>query len=334
MTASPSLPTPPPVAVGLRQPLQPLLETLEQAIFGQSPTLLLLLTALVAGGHVLLQGPPGVAKTYIARLMAKLLGLQHQRVQMTPDLLPLDLLGTQVFHPDTATFTTELGAVMTQVLLVDELNRASPKVQSALLQAMAEAEITLGKQTYPLPQPFWVLATQNPWESEGVYPLPLAQLDRFMMQLEVGYPNPAAEAGAVQATLHQPHMANRVLALPTLATEAEVLAWQADARQSVQVSHEVLAYTVAVVGSTRTSPLLDRGASPRATEAWLRAAQARAWLYQRTHVSYDDVAALAEPVLAHRLRLSLNALSDGLTLQDVLAQLIPSPLTTARGEGV
>ncbi|HVP02895.1 MAG TPA: AAA family ATPase [Solirubrobacteraceae bacterium] len=261
------------------------------------------LVALLAEGHILIEDLPGVGKTTLARAVARSLDLEFARVQCTADLLPADVVGTQVYNRRDEAFEFRPGPVFANVVLVDEINRASPKTQSGLLECMQERRVTVDAQSHELARPFIVLATQNPIEFEGTYPLPEAQVDRFMVRLSLGYPDPAAEA----AMLRDHEAGDRVEALRPVAGAADLLAVQDTARR-VHASDALRAYVVALLGRTRADRRVELGASPRAGLMLLRAAKARALLRGRDHALPDDVQALAPAVLAHRLVLAADAL--------------------------
>jgi len=262
-------------------------------------TLQHLIVALLAEGHVLVEDYPGVGKTALARAVARSIDCQFARVQCTSDLLPADVVGTNVYDQREQRFEFRPGPVFANVVLVDEINRASPKTQSGLLECMQERRVTVDVQTHELARPFLVLATQNPIEYEGTYPLPEAQVDRFMIRISLGYPDRAAEAGMLAA--HE--SGDQVLTLRPVATAAEVLAAQ-DAVARIKATGPLRDYVVRLLWRTREDPRVDLGASPRAGLMLLRAAKAHAMLAGRDHALPDDVQALAEPVLAHRLVLA------------------------------
>jgi MoxR-like ATPase len=306
-----------------------LLSRLETAVVGQRPLLERLVVALLAGGHVLIEGVPGLAKTRAVRALARALDLPFRRIQFTPDLLPADLTGTQVYHPATASFDARPGPIVTSVLLADEINRAPAKVQSALLEAMQEGQVTIGDTTVRLPDPFYVLATQNPIEHEGTYPLPEAQLDRFLMKLVVAYPDRDAEL----EMLRLPGLAAGSDALedlgPVLGPEGVLeLRRQAGA---IHVADAIRAYLVDVVRATRDpaacgladlAPMIELGASPRASLALLRSAQAHALVQGRDYVTPHDVKSIARDVLRHRLIPSYEADADGLSADALLGRIL------------
>ncbi|SEU18297.1 AAA family ATPase [Stigmatella erecta] len=299
-------------------PLSRLTAALEATVLGQPHVIADLVTAFLARGHVLLEGVPGVAKTLTARSMASALGLAFTRVQFTPDLMPSDILGTNVFHPADNAFRLMRGPVFTEVLVADEINRTPPKTQAALLEAMEERQVTIDGVTHPLPPPFFVVATQNPLELEGTYPLPEAQLDRFLMRVRVGYPEAASEMAMLRG-FHQregkPATVDRVLEAPTLA-ELQLRAAR------VTCDESILSYVVTLIRQTRAHPRIRLGASPRSAQAVLAAAKARAALRGTDFVTPDDVKDVVPSVLNHRLLLKAEAEVEGVTADEVLKQTL------------
>ena len=308
-------------------------------VVGQESVVGEMLTAFFAGGHCLLEGLPGLGKTLLVRTLAQAVQLDFHRVQFTPDLMPSDILGTEVLEEDHATgkrfFRFNRGPVFTQILLADEINRTPPKTQSALLEAMQERSVSYGGQTYALARPFFVLATQNPIEQAGTYPLPEAQLDRFLLYLRIGYPDEAEETAMLARTTGAPELEPG----PVMSTD-DVLALQALARE-VAVSAPLLAYAVRLVRATRDPDAkgsagrwVRYGAGPRAGQALLFAAKARALLAGRFAVTLDDLRALAAPVLRHRLLLNYEAESERVAPDDVVAELLhtlPEPRSPLAG---
>ncbi|MPY95109.1 MAG: AAA domain-containing protein [Acidimicrobiia bacterium] len=288
-------------------------------VVGRSQALEQLLVALLCAGHALLEDVPGVGKTLLAKSLATTLGCTFDRIQFTPDVLPSDITGSSVFDQRRAAFEFRPGPVFTQVLLADEVNRATPRAQSALLEAMEERQVTVDGETRPLPRPFLVLATQNPVELEGTFPLPEAQLDRFLLRVSVGYPTEEEEHRILQRFEHDDPLAR----LGAVLGAADVLALQA-ARSRVHVSDPVRAYLLCAVRATRQDERLALGASPRASLALHKASQARALLAGRAHALPDDVKALAVPVLAHRLLLAPGARLRGDTAAEVVADVLAS----------
>jgi MoxR-like ATPase len=276
-----------------------LADNIARAVQVRRPTLDHLIVALLAEGHVLVEDYPGVGKTALARAVARSIDCQFARIQCTSDLLPADVVGTSVYDQREQRFEFRPGPVFANVVLVDEINRASPKTQSGLLECMQERRVTVDVHTHELARPFLVLATQNPIEYEGTYPLPEAQVDRFMIRISLGYPSAADEAGM----LADHETGDRVLSLAPVATAAEILAAQ-DAAGRVTASQPLRDYVVKLLWRTREDPRVDLGASPRAGLLLLRAAKAHAMMNGRDHALPDDVQALAEPVLAHRLVLA------------------------------
>ena len=265
-------------------------------IVGKKPQIEDCIACLLAGGHLLIEDVPGVGKTTLAHALAVSLGLHFSRVQFTADLMPSDLIGVSVFERSTETFAFHQGPVFTQVLLADEINRAGPKTQSALLEAMEEHQVTVDNQTRPLPKPFFVIATQNPSDQLGTYPLPESQLDRFLMCITLGYPDRASER-ALLAGEDRRHLVER---LGAVMTPAELLAAQ-DAVLQVHASESLLDYLQALIAATRSGQWFAEGLSPRAGIGVLRAARARALLAQRDYVAPDDIQAILPQTAAHRL---------------------------------
>jgi MoxR-like ATPase len=307
-----------------RQALAEALYEIKRVIVGQDEMLERMLVALLAGGHVLLEGVPGLAKTLTVRTMAAVLGGTFRRVQFTPDLVPSDLVGTRIYRPDTGRFDTELGPVFGNFLLADEINRAPAKVQSALLEVMQEQQVTIGGETYPVPRPFLVLATQNPIESEGTYPLPEAQVDRFLMKILVDYPTVGEEAAVVGRALEARAEVQTRLSLAELERHMGAIA-------EVYVDRSVIGYAVMLADATRNperyrlaelEPYIEYGASPRGPIGLVQSARALALLRGREHVVVGDVRDLAADVLRHRLVLSYEALGDGVTPDEILDRVL------------
>jgi MoxR-like ATPase len=309
---------------------------LGRAVVGQQRLLDRVLIALLADGHCLLEGVPGIGKTLTVASLARTLGGSFTRIQFTPDLIPSDIVGTRIYRPSTERFDVELGPVFTNFVLADEINRAPAKVQSALLEVMAERQVSIGGTTYPVPAPFLVLATQNPIESEGVYPLPEAQRDRFLMRVPVDYPTPAEEHEIVERNGHPGPRPGQVLSLD------DVAALQA-ATDAVDAGPEVVDYAVRLVLATRhprehglgrIEGYLAYGASPRASIGLVRAARAMALLHGRDRAEPQDVYDIAYDVLNHRLVLSFDAIASGVTVDDVLVDVlttVPAPTPVAVG---
>jgi MoxR-like ATPase len=308
--------------------LRQVMTELQRVIVGQERVLERVLVALLAGGHCLLEGVPGLGKTLTVSTLARTLGGTFTRIQFTPDLLPSDIVGTRIYRPSTERFDVELGPVFANFVLADEINRAPAKVQSALLEVMAERQISIGGTTYPLPRPFLVLATQNPIESEGVYPLPEAQRDRFLMRIPVDYPTPDQEHDIVDRVSQQ--AANPLSILST----DDVAGLQA-AAAAVYVDRAVQDYAVRLVLATRSprehgvaiDGLLAYGASPRASIGLVSAGRALALLRGRDHLLPQDVYDVAYDVLNHRLVLSFDAVADGVTVDDVLVEVLTTVIS-------
>ncbi|MEZ9204666.1 AAA family ATPase [Vibrio splendidus] len=300
---------------------------LESQIIGQQELVKQLMIALLADGHILVEGPPGLAKTRAVKSLADCVEGDFHRIQFTPDLLPADLTGTDIFRPETGEFTFQSGPIFNSLILADEINRAPAKVQAAMLEAMAEKQVTAGRKTYALPELFLVMATQNPIEQEGTYPLPEAQLDRFLLHLEVAYPDMESELEILRL--------NRGEAQGNQPVQPEPISQQTifEARQEVLNIHmadTIEQYIIRLVMATRQpkqysdqlDQWLDMGVSPRATIALDRCARAHAWLAGRDYVTPQDVQAMAFPVLRHRLLRSYHAQAEGITANQVIAHLI------------
>ncbi len=295
-----------------------------KAIVGQTETVDALLVALLAQGHVLLEGPPGTAKTFLAQCFSASLGLDFARIQFTPDLMPGDILGSNLFNFQTSQFTLTRGPIFTELLLADEINRTPPKTQAALLEAMQERRVTLDGKPHSLSDNFMVVATQNPIESQGVYPLPEAQLDRFLFKLLIPYPS-AAEEARIVATFGSHAGPPRAADMGVeRVAEAGALAAAARAVKTVTLAETVIDYIVRLIRATRDSADLASGASPRAAVLLANAARARAALEARDYVVPDDVKALAAPVLRHRLLLSPAAEIEGKQVEALVAEMVES----------
>ncbi len=300
---------------------------LDSQIIGQSELVQQLLVALLADGHILVEGPPGIAKTRAVQKLAECIEGDFHRIQFTPDLLPADLTGTDIFRPETGEFTFQTGPIFNSLILADEINRAPAKVQAAMLEAMAEKQVTAGSKTYPLPELFLVMATQNPIEQEGTYPLPEAQLDRFLLHLDVQYPTAESELEILRlnrgealgmAAIEKAHVTQKDI----FQARKEVL--------SIHMAESIEHYIVRLVLATRhpekyspqLAEWLEMGVSPRATIALDRCARARAWLDGRDYVTPEDVQKMAFPVMRHRLLLSYPAQAEGVHPNQVVQQLI------------
>ena len=293
-----------------------------KAFIGQDDTLDQVMVALLAGGHVLLEGVPGLGKTLLVRALSQALGCAHARVQFTPDLMPSDISGHAVFDPKLERFEVRKGPVFTNILLADEINRAPAKTQSALLEAMQEGQVTIEGTSFPLTPPFLCLATQNPLELEGTYPLPEAQLDRFLLKVLIGYPSLADETRMV-AAVSEGRMASDfdLGQVQRVASQAEVLAMQLGTAQ-VRVDQAVLDYAVRIAAATRKWPGIALGAGPRGSIGLVRAARAQAVLGGRDFVTPDDLREIAKPVLRHRVSLAPELQIEGQSTDDVLHALL------------
>ena len=325
------------------RPISAEAEQLERAIFevkkvivGQDRAIERLMVCLLAGGHALLEGVPGLAKTLAAETLATVVGGTFARLQFTPDLLPADVMGTRIYRASSESFDVELGPVFVNFVLADEINRAPAKVQSALLEVMAEHQVSIGGQTFPVPEPFLVLATQNPIESEGVYPLPEAQRDRFLMKIVIGYPTAGEEVEIVyRMGVHPPE--------PTEVLSLEQLIRLQEATGEVYVDRAVVDYAVTLVLATRypenytlsdIAPLITYGASPRASLGLVAAGRALAVLRGRSYVLPQDVFDVAPDVLRHRLVLSYEALAQGVSADQILVRVlstVPAPHVSPAG---
>ncbi len=309
----------------VRRSLDPFFDAVSSVVVGQKALVERLTIALLTDGHVLIEGLPGLAKTLAARTVARALRLEYRRIQFTPDLLPADVVGTQIYNPRTGEFSVKRGPVFANVVLADEINRAPAKVQSALLEAMQERRVTIGDETFALPKPFFVLATQNPIEQEGTYPLPEAQVDRFMMKVLMDYPSAAEEL----AVLDRMGGVDAVTEVEPV-IEPQVLAEARAAVDATFVDDKVKKYLVDVVRATRTpaeygidiAGLLQIGASPRATLSLVRAAKGRAFLDGRGYVVPDDVKRMAPDVLRHRVLLSYEAEAEELKADAIVRKIL------------
>ncbi len=306
---------PPGEAADAADALRRVAENVRRAVEVRDDVLDAVLVALAAEGHVLVEDLPGVGKTTLARALARSLDLSFARVQGTADLLPADLIGVNVYNAGDGSFSFRPGPIFANVVLVDEINRASPKTQSGLLECMQERHVSVDRTTHELARPFLVFATQNPVEFEGTYPLPEAQVDRFMVRVSLGYPS----RGSEMAMLADHERGDRLAALDPVATASEVLAVQ-EAAAAVHASDALRAYVVDLIARTRSDPRVELGASPRAGLMLLRAAKARALLDARSHALPDDVQALASPVLAHRILLGPEAVGE--TAEAVVADAV------------
>ena len=303
-----------------------ILDELEKAVVGRRRALELVLIGILAGGHVLLEDLPGLGKTLIARSFARALGLDFARIQFTPDLLPSDVVGAPLYDQRTGEMVFRPGPVFTQLLLADEINRTPPKTQAALLEAMGEGQVSIDGQTRPLPEPFIVLATDNPIEYEGTYELPEAQLDRFLMRLRLGYLSADHETDMLRRRVAR---ATEAVTLTPVTDAAGVLAMR-QSLERVEVFPELLAYIVAIVAATRKDPQVQVGASPRGGLALLQLSRAQALLARRDYVIPDDIKQIAVPALAHRVTLRPELWVRQVSADDVVGRLlgtVPTPRT-------
>ena len=317
-------PKPKPTPADVAATAERILDEVERVVVGKRAALELVLLGILADGHVLLEDLPGVAKTLTALSFSQVLGLTFRRVQFTPDLMPADVTGSSIYDPGAGAFEFRPGPVFSHLLLADEINRAPAKTQAALLEAMQERQVTADGTTHALPRPFLVLATQNPIELEGTYPLPEAQLDRFLLRTSFGYPSPDDEWALLARRLER----RTDDATLDAVVDAEELAGLQAALEDVHVSEALGRYLVDVVTATRTSTRVEVGASPRGSLALLKLGRARAALHGRDFVTPDDVKALAAPALAHRLVLKTELWVRGVRPEDVVAELlaaVPTP---------
>lgn len=305
--------------------IQDVVTEVRRVLVGQDRLVNRLLVALLSDGHVLIEGVPGLAKTLAVRTLAATISSQFRRIQFTPDLLPADVMGTQIYNPRTSEFMPKPGPVFSNIVLADEINRAPAKVQSALLEAMEERQVTIGDNTYALPEPFLVLATQNPIEQEGTYPLPEAQLDRFMLKVIVEYPTRKEERVIVD------RMAGERPAAPEAVIDSEMIMRARQVVNSIYVDDKIKDYVLDIIFTTRRPeesgmkdlvPLVDFGASPRATIFAIKAAKAVAFLRGRGYVTPDDVKQIITDVLRHRITLSFEAEAENITSEQIIQQVV------------
>ncbi|MBN1266917.1 MAG: MoxR family ATPase [Anaerolineales bacterium] len=303
----------------IKESAQQLCENVQKVIVGKEEVINLTLAAVLCEGHILLEDVPGIGKTTLARAISSSLGCTFQRIQFTPDLLPSDVTGINWFNQKESKFEFRPGPVISQVVLADEINRATPRTQSALLEAMQERQVTIDGNTYKLPRPYLVLATQNPIELEGTFPLPEAQLDRFLIRVRIGYPS-EAEEGRI---LLRFGVDDPLETLEAVSSPEEIIELQR-VRKEVRVEDSIRNYIVAVSRATRSHPEIDLGASPRATLALFQISQAWAAIHGRSYVLPDDVKAMAPHVLVHRLMISPQAQLRGRDIGDLIADIISS----------
>lgn len=310
-----------------REKVQEVRQFLAKRVIGQPDLVDGLMLALLADGHIIVEGPPGLAKTRAIKELAKCVEGSFHRVQFTPDLLPADITGTDIYHPEDGSFVFQPGPIFHHLLLADEINRAPAKVQSALLEAMAEHQITIGRKTYRLPDLFLVMATQNPIEQEGTYPLPEAQLDRFMLHIKIDYPDAQSELEILR--LNSDEAVGQVNIDAPRLTQSELFSARNEVSR-IEISDSLEQYIVSIVMTTRTPQVYDSdlgrwlsyGVSSRASIALARCAKARAWLSSRNYVTPDDIQICTYPVLRHRLVLSMEAEADNVTPTDVIEKIL------------
>jgi len=319
-------------AAALAAQAHEVVEAVETAIVGKRPTVQTALAILLSNGHLLIEDIPGVGKTTLAKALARALGCDFKRIQFTPDLLPSDVTGTSIYNQKTQEFQFRPGPVFANIVLADEVNRATPKTQSSLLESMEERQVTIDGITHPLPSPFFVIATQNNIELSGTYPLPEAQLDRFAARLAIGYPDPADERRILEQQVHT----KPVDAIQPVSNAEEVVRMQS-ATRDVHVNTSLSDYIIEIVGNTRTHPAISLGASPRATLALHHASQALAAIAGREYVLPDDIKALAVPVLAHRIIVRPEHRTRGTTAHacvNEILQRVPVPVAARPREQV
>jgi MoxR-like ATPase len=304
----------------MRAELTSLMENYEKRILGQSTNLRLLLSAILSGGHVLLEGVPGTGKTQMVKSLANLLGGEFNRIQFTPDLLPSDITGSTIYNMKDSSFETLKGPIFANVLLADEINRTPAKTQAALLEAMEEKQVTIQGETYPLPDVFFVVATQNPIEFEGTYPLPEAQQDRFLLKLHIQFPTLEEETNVLKNVLENKQFLEDIQSVMDMDTFLSIR----NEIEAVTLSEEVVAYIMQIVRRTRETDAIRFGASTRAAIALGKAARSWAYLSERDYVTPDDVKMIAKPALRHRIQLSPHMELEGVNIDQVIEELVGS----------
>lgn len=293
---------------------------LAQIIVGQQDVIELVIAGILADGHILIEGVPGVAKTLTAKLVAKAIDAKYSRIQFTPDLMPSDVLGTSVFNPKSTEFEFKRGPIFGNIILIDEINRAPAKTQSALFEVMEERQVTIDGQTYKMDEPFIVLATQNPVEQEGTYRLPEAQLDRFLFKIEIKYPSLEEEI-AIVTQQHQQKTTEQLSHIEAVLAGADIVALRKQVRE-LYVEPKILAFTAKIIHESRSNKSLFLGGSPRASLAIINAAKAMAAIKGRDFVTPDDIISVAKPVLRHRIMLTPDKEMEGVTPDEVISQII------------
>lgn len=305
----------------LHQSVEAIRAEIGKVIAGQHQMIDLLITGLLTQGHVLIEGVPGVAKTLTAKLLARCVDADFSRIQFTPDIMPADVLGTSVFNPQSREFEYKRGPVFSNLVLIDEINRAPAKTQAALFEVMEERQVTNDGVTHPLPLPFMVIATQNPIEQEGTYRLPEAQLDRFLFKIEVKYPEIAEEVAMLQAMHQHNSIQDITLMVNRVVTASQVMEFQAQVRR-IHIEEKLLHYIASLIQETRVNPSLYLGASPRASLAVMNCAKAIAAMHNRDFVTPDDIVEMLPHVLRHRIMLTPEREMEGITTDEVIAQII------------
>ena len=310
--------------IELHKLLEKILDSASEIIIGKKDVLEAIMVAILSEGHILLEGVPGVGKTLIAKTIAQLIGGEFKRIQMTPDLLPADIIGTNIYNPQAATFTLKKGPIFANIILTDELNRASPKTQSALIEAMQEKQVTIEGQTLPLPTPFLVIATQTPYEVAGTYPLSEVQIDRFALKIEVTYPNQQEEIEIITKIDH----IERAEIQPV--TTPQQVAQLIEETRRIYVAENLKQYIVNIVNNIRKNPYVKMGPSPRASIWLMKGARALALLNRRNYITPDDIKKLAPLAISHRLVLTTEAETEEITPQQIIQEALkqtPVPKT-------
>lgn len=310
----------------VQQVAERITQSVSQVIIGKRNEIRLTVLGLLSHGHILIEDIPGVGKTMLAKTLARVIGATFSRIQFTPDMLPSDVTGVTIYNPKTREFEFRAGPIMSQIVLADEINRTTPKTQSALLEAMEEHQVTVDGITHYLPQPFLILATQNPIEYEGTYPLPEAQLDRFMMRIHLGYPTPTEELMILSMQQHR----HPIETIQQSVSVQDLISAQQASRE-IYVANEIKEYIIAIVNATRKHPEVYLGSSPRGSLALFRTSQTRAAMAGREYVIPDDVKALAEVTLAHRIIMHHESTTTNREVMSDILKSVPVPGTTLQG---